>query len=708
MSSVKKEIILRFTGFYVLVALIMVLILISAGKTIIKEGDFWRAQGSKSKIDSIIIKANRGNILACDGKLLATSVPSYNLAMDFRADGLPKDTFYKYVDFIADTLVGLIYKDKSREDMKAHLLKGYKQGSRDYLLGRRRVFYSEYRQLLTMPYFKKGANRSGLKKHDLAKRKWPFEPLASRTIGDVYGKNKEGGGQFGLEMQYDSLLRGKNGIRSKQKMAGSYSFINVVEPVDGPDLKTTIDINMQDIVTSALQRRMQDVEATGGCAIVMEVKTGEIKAITNLERTVAGYSETRNLAVSSETEPGSTFKVASIMVALDDGVIDTSYVVNTGNGLWKVKNTEMRDHNWRSGGFGKLTAAQAIWYSSNVGISKIIYNFYKNKPEKFVERLYAMKLNEPLNIEIPGSGKPMIKHPHHAAYKWSGTTLPWMSIGYETQMPPIYMLTFYNGIANDGVMIKPIFVKSICKNGEETRQFSTEVINPALCKQTTLRKVRQMLVDVVEKGTATAARSENFKIAGKSGTAQVDYWKKGVRLSHQLTFCGFFPADAPQYSCIVVIWGLPGPKFVPSAGNVCGPVFKNIAERIYAQSPLLQGEPKMICDTTAIQMPVTKDGRRKELQLVLSKLNIPYNYLGENDNDWVFSEAKRENIDMRPQKTAAGEVPNVIGMGAKDVVYLLENKGLKVRLSGRGRVVYQSLAQGEKFKKGDIIRLELK
>ena len=714
MSSVKKEIILRFTGFYVLVALIMVFILISAGNTIFKDGDFWRAQGAKSKIDSIIIKANRGNILAHDGKLLATSVPSYHLAMDFKADGFKKDTFFKYLDFISDTLVGLIYTDKTKEEMKAHLLRGYekrndkKSDARDYYLGRRRVFYSEHRQLQKLPFFNKGPNRSGLIAHDLAKRKWPFKPLALRTIGDVYGKDKEGGGQFGLEMHYDSLLRGINGTRSKQKMAGTYSFINVVEPVDGPNLRTTLDINMQDIVTNALQRKLEQVNAAGGCAVVMEVKTGEIKAIANLERTSAGYAETQNLAVSSETEPGSTFKIASMMVALDDGVIDTSYVVNTGRGVWQVKKGEMRDHNWKTGGFGKITAAQAMWNSSNVGVSKIIYTFYKNKPEKFVEGLYRMKLNEPLDLEIPGSGKPMIKHPHHANSRWSGTSLPWMSIGYETKIPPIYMLTFYNAIANDGVMVKPMFVKSVNRADEEIRQFSTEVIHPAICKSPTLRKIRQLLIDVVEKGTGTPARSPNLRIAGKTGTAQVDYGKKGARLSHQLTFCGYFPAEAPMYSCIVVVWSPDPAKAAPSGGGICGPVFKNIAERIYAQSPLMQSDLKMACDTTAIQTPVTKDGRRKELQLALTKLNIPNNFQGAKDDEWVFSEAKRGNIDMRPQKMRDGVAPNVIGMGAKDAVYLLENKGLKVRLVGRGKVVYQSLAQGEKIRKGDVIRLELK
>ena len=705
--SIKREIIVRFGFIYVLSALLMIPILLSAGKTIIKEGDFWRSQGAKSKIDSLIVKPNRGNILACDGKLLASSIPSYKLYMDFAAKGFSKDTLDKYIDVLSDSLT-TIYDNKSKEEIKKHILAGYHKKSRWYLLDTKKISYTELKRVRNFPYFKQGANISGLSAYEQVSRKKPFGSLASRTIGGLYGETDKGGSS-GLEMKYDSLLRGKPGISSRQKIAGKYRSVNEIDPVDGLDIKTTIDIDIQDITESVLQNKLLQVDAERGCAVVMEVQTGEVRAISNLKRMENGaYAETENFAVSSQTEPGSTFKVASVIAALEDGVIDTSYKVDTENGIWKIKGKEMKDHNWNKGvGYGQISIAQAIWHSSNIGISKMIYEHYDKKPERFVERIYAMGLNQPIDLEIPGAGKPKIKHPSDPSAKWSGTTLPWMSIGYETEMPPIYTLTFYNAIANNGKMVKPFFVKAICKDGDEIKKFKTETLNSSICSQGTLNKVQRMLIDVVEKGTAEAARSENFQIAGKTGTAQVNYGKKGVSKSHQLTFCGYFPADAPKYTCIIVVWN-PSSKVYPSAGSICGPVFKNIAERIYAQSPLLQSEPKDICDTFNIQMPITKDGKRKELQLVLDKLNLPYTLLnGADSEEWTFSEAQKNNINMRAQKIYANTVPNTIGMGARDAVYILENKKLKVRISGKGRVTSQSIAPGKIINEGDIIQLNL-
>jgi len=706
--TVKKEIITRFGIVYAIAVLIMLPILFSAGKTIFKEGDFWRGQGTKYKKDSLIVKPNRGNILACDGKLLASSIPSYKLYMDFKADGFNMDTLNKYMDDIAVFLATDIYKNKNKEEIKKHILQGPKdKKSRNYLLNPQKLSYTELKQVKAHPYFKKGPNVSGLCVYEQVSRKKPFGiTLASRTIGGLYPEIDKGGSS-GLEMRYDSLLRGKPGISSKQKIAGRFRTVNQVDPVDGLDIKTTIDVNIQDITESALMKELLRVDAQRGCAVVMEVKTGEIRAISNLERMKDGsYDETGNFAVSSQTEPGSTFKVASIIAALEDGVIDTSYIVDTEKGIWEIKNRKMRDHNWNKGGYGKISVAQAIWYSSNVGISKMIYEHYEKKPERFVELIYRMGLNEPIDLEIPGAGKPKIKHPKDPSSNWSGISLPWMSIGYETQIPPIYTLTFYNAIANNGKMVKPFFVKAICKDGNEIEQFSTEVIKSSICRESTLKKVNRMLIDVIEKGTAKAARSDNFQIAGKTGTAQVDYGKRGVTKSHQLTFCGYFPADAPKYSCIVVVWS-PSSKVYPSAGDICGPVFKNIAERIYAQSPLLQSSPTTLCDTAGIQIPVTKDGKRKELQLVLKKLDIPYTFDGAESDEWVSSKAQKDNVSMSAKKMSVNTVPNAIGMGAKDAVFLLENKGLQVRISGRGRVTSQSIEPGKAIRKGDIIQLQL-
>jgi cell division protein FtsI (penicillin-binding protein 3) len=702
--TVKKEIITRFGIVYAIVVLIMIPILFSAGKTIFKEGDFWRAEGAKSRVDSLIVRPNRGNILAHDGKLLASSIPSYQLYMDFNARGFKKDTLDKYIDCISATLAA-IYKNKNREEVKRHILRGYQQKSSWYLLDPQELTYIELKEIRAHPYFRKGRNVSGLSVNERVRRKKPFGSLACRTIGGLYGEIDKGG-RHGLEMRYDSLLRGKPGLSSRQKIAGRFRTVNQVDPVDGFDIRTTIDVNIQDIVESALRKELQRVNAERGCAVVMEVKTGKIRAISNLRRVGEGrYAETENFAVNSLTEPGSTFKVASIIAALEDGVIDTSYMVDTEKGIWEIRGRKMRDHNWQRGGYGKISVAQSIWYSSNIGISKMIHEHYDKKPERFVELIYRMGLNDPIDLEIPGAGRPRIKSPKDPSSNWSGISLPWMSIGYETQIPPVYTLTFYNAIANNGRMVKPFFVEAISRDGNEVRQFSPEVLKSSIARENTLRKVNQMLIDVVEKGTAKAARSDNFQIAGKTGTAQVDYGRRGVTKSHQLTFCGYFPADAPKYSCIVVVWS---PSVTnPSAGEICGKVFKNIAERIYAQSPLLQSEPKVPCDTAGIQIPVTKDGKRKELQLVLRRLGIPHTFNGAESDKWVFSEAQKDNVNMRTQKMYANLVPNTIGMGAKDAIYLLENKGLQVRISGRGRVTSQSIQPGKTIKKGDIIQLQL-
>jgi cell division protein FtsI (penicillin-binding protein 3) len=711
--SVKKEIIVRFGFVYVVAVLIMIPILFSAGVTIVNEGDFWRAQGAKSKRDSLLVKPNRGNILACDGKLLASSIPSYKLNMDFFADGFEEDTLYKYIDTLSYCLAG-VCKGKTQQEIKKTILNGYKEvhvryaktgkKNRWYPLNLGNISYTELKEIKQFPLFDKGSNASGLGIHEQVRRKKPFGSLASRTVGGLYAETDKGGSS-GIEMKYDSLLKGKNGISSRQKIAGKFRTINEVDPVDGLDIKTTIDINIQDITESALLKKLMEVDAEKGCAVVMEVQTGEIKAISNLERRSEGYVESQNFAVSSETEPGSTFKVASVIAALEDGVVDTSYRVDTGKGIYHFGKTPMRDHNYNKGGYQEISLAQSIWYSSNIGISRIIHEFYKDQPEKFVNRLYAMKLNAPLDLEIPGSGRPKIKHPNDVTANWSGTTLPWMSIGYETQIPPIYMLTFYNGIANNGKVIKPFFVKAICKDGNEIEKFSTDVINNSLCSKKTLDKVKQMLIDVVEKGTATDVRSKNFKIAGKTGTAQVDYGKRGKTKTHQLTFCGFFPAENPQYTCIVVVWS-PN-KGYPSAGAISGTVFKDIAERIYAQSSLLRKELAMPVDNKPA-IPYTKGGKFGELKVVLEKLNIPYAVQDDKNVDWVYTEAQPENVHIREHKINNSMVPKVIDMGAKDAIFLLENKGLQVRISGRGRVFRQSISPGENIKKGDVIQLELR
>lgn len=703
--SVKKGIIVRFFIVYAFAFLMLFLILGAAVRTIACDGERWRQEGARYKRDSLVISPNRGNILACDGKLLASTIPSYTLFMDFKADGMNKDTLYKYVDSLSICL-SRIYTDKSAGFLKKHILEGFSRGKRWYRIDARKLTYNEKKEIENFPFYRLGRNKSGYSFYEQVSRKKPLGSLASRTIGNIYAESDKGG-SCGLEMQYDSYLRGKSGVISKQKIAGRFRSVNLIDPEDGYDVKTTIDVNIQDITESALLNKLMEVEADRGCAVVMETETGEVKAISNLQRREDGnYVERQNFAVSSETEPGSTFKVASVMVALEDGVADTSYRVDTGNGIWDYKGVKLKDHNWNKGGYGAISMKQAIAYSSNIGVAKVIDTYYGDNPSRFVDRLYEMKLNEPMDLEIPGAGKPKIKYT--SSSNWSGTSLAWMSFGYETQIPPIYMLTFYNAIANNGKMIKPYFVKAICKDGVEKKKFSTSVINPSICSPKTLKKVKEMLVGVVEFGTARNVHSDHFLIAGKTGTAQVDYGKRGVRKSHQLTFCGFFPADDPKYSMIVVVWS--PQKGYPSAGAISGGVFKTIAERVYAQSPLIHTDP-FSSDVDNCKIPITKDGDLQSLKLVMDDLSIPYQ---EKDADkkhpcrWAFSEGRKNDVLLKPHKISGNYMPDVRGMGAKDAIYVLENIGLQVNLSGRGRVASQSRNPGDRFTPNETVVLELK
>ncbi|MCB9017938.1 MAG: penicillin-binding protein [Paludibacteraceae bacterium] len=702
--SIKKDIIIRFGVAYAVAIIVALAIGYSAVSTIMVEGKFWRELGSKYKIDSVIVKANRGNILACDGKLLASTIPSYTLYMDFRADGLLRDTLYKYVDSLSVAL-SKVYPDKTPSELKRHILSGYRSGSRWYKINSRKLSYNEKKMVEQFPLFRKGQNKGGYAFYEQVSRKKPFGSLASRTIGDIYAETDKGGA-YGLERMYDFYLRGTDGKNSKQKIAGRFRAINEIEPQDGLDVKTTLDVNIQDITEAALLQKLREVEADRGCAVIMETKSGEIKAISNLQRREDGsYVERENFAFNSETEPGSTFKVASVMVALEDGVVDTSYIVDTENGIWNYKGTPMKDHNWDKGGYHVITLKQAIEYSSNIGVAKVIETYYGSNPGRFVDRLYEMKLNEPMQLEIPGAGIPHIKYT--TASDWSGTSLPWMSFGYEIQIPPIYTLTFYNAIANGGTMIKPILAKAICKDGVEKESFSSSVVNSSICSDNTLQKVKEMLVGVVENGTAKNVHSDNFLIAGKTGTAQVNYGRRGVQKSHQLTFCGFFPADDPKYTMIVVVWS--PRKGYPSAGAISGGVFKEIAERVYAQSPLIHSDP-FVDDDSISKIPVSKDGSIQKLKLVMDKLDIPYDVKEGGDEDalWTYSEKRFDKILLKPRKIRKNYVPDVRGMGAKDAVYLLENMGLKVMMSGRGRVFRQSVSHGEPFRSGDVVLIELK
>lgn len=696
-------------------------ILICAFDTAFVEKEKWLKVAEEQKRPNRLILPGRGNIYSADGKLMATSVPRYYLYMDFKADVFEtkttkwngRDTFLNSKTNGVDSLAVYLsrkLKDRTPAGYKAYLLRGLKSKSRQYPIFAGKVSYSDLKEIQKFPFLRLGRFRSGFYTKEMVQRQKPFGSLASRTIGDIYGEIEEGGltkGKNGLELQYDSLLRGEAGLSSVRRLGGGWTNVVEVEPTDGCDIKTTIDIHIQDITEKSLVDKLREIDAESGTAVVMEVATGEVKAITNMARIREGvYAETKNHAVADETEPGSTFKVASIMVALDDGVCAPSDTVDVGNGVFMYKGARMTDHNLNRGGYGRISVEQAIWYSSNIGVAKTILKGYENNPRKFVEGLYRIGMNADLRLEIPGSGRAKIRMPGDTLNYWSKTTLPWMSFGYETQIPPIYTLAFYNAIANGGKMMRPIFTKEIIKDGKTIQHFSPEVIKESICSDSTLAIIQDMLLGVVEKGTGKAVHSDIIRIAGKTGTAQIASGGVYRTSGHQVAFCGYFPADNPKYSCIVVIRR---PRIgYPSGGTMSGGVVKAVAEKIYA-SYMLYDVREMERDSLAVPLPQVKGGNREAVESVLDELDIPTD-ADSLETIWTFARLSQDStkIELRNLEIHDGTVPRVIGMGAKDAVYLMEKAGLRVSLSGVGRVVSQSVSPGGKVHKGQTVLLTLR
>jgi len=674
------------------------------------EHDKWMALAAQNIKTNIVVKPNRGNIYACDGRLMASSIPTYYVYMDLRVPALHEKGGKLFKDNIDSLSLCLssFFHNKSAYEYKSLLLKAYKSGIGEFQLYPQKISYSQLKQLKTLPLFKLGRNKSGLISKVLFRRIRPFGSLAKRTIGDIYAEESKGG-KNGIELSFNSSLLGTPGISTREKVANSYMNTVQVEPIDGMDVTTTIDVDLQDIAEKALMDGVKKFDAAVGYVILMEVHTGEVKAIVNLQRNDDGtYTENKNGAVSDMAEPGSTFKVASLMAAIDEGKVKITDTVNTYNGLFKFGTRTMTDHNANHGGYHKITVAQAIYGSSNIGISRAIVKAYGHNQAAFVNKLYSMKLNERMNIEIPGAASPQIKHPNDKTHEWSNTTLAWMSVGYETQIPPIYTLAFYNSIANDGKLIRPFFVKSISHNGQIVKEFTTEVINPSICKPSTLRDIRSTLLGVVEDklGTAQCVKSKYVRIAGKSGTAQISQGKGGYKTGgtkHQVAFCGYFPYEKPLYTCICVM-RQPGIGY-PSGGTMTGSVFKNIAERVMA---LNSNRKPAHVDADSIDLehmlPVTKVGYYRAIQTVMNDLKLP---LASNSTDWVKAFAEKKQTRVEKIVVTKNVVPDLIGMGAKDAVFILENMGLNVQVMGRGKVISQNMKPGTFARKGSSVMINL-
>ena len=708
---------LRYTVLSFILTLVAVLVVAKTAYIMTAKRDFWMQVADRVKVDSLHTPSQRGNILSCDGQLLASSLPQYKVFIDFKAiTEAENDTLFE--EKLDSICMGLsaIFPTRSAAEFKAHLQEGHKEQKRHWPIWNRRINYSTYAEVRQLPFFSLGPNKSGFHVEEFNARKQAYGSLAERTIGKMFGAKDTA--QCGLELSYDSLLRGEHGIRHRRKVLNKYLDIIDTPPADGADIVTTIDVSMQDLAERSLLNELYKIDANVGVAIVMEVKTGDVKAIVNMTKCADGsYHEIKNHAISDLLEPGSVFKTASIMVALDDGLVDTTYQVDTGGGVWPMYGREMKDHNWRRGGYGVLSLPQTLMVSSNIGVSRIVDERYHNNPEKFVQGIYRLGLADNLRIPLAGSTAARIRMPKKDKrgkqyVNWSKTTLPWMSIGYETQVPPISTLTFYNAIANGGKMMQPRFVKEVRRNGETIEEFPPVVLRESIAKSTTIKKITTILEHVVSQGLGKKAGSQSFLVAGKTGTAQISKGAAGYKsgqMNYLLSFAGFFPAYEPRYSCIVCIQksGLPA-----SGGGMSGVVFHDIAEGIMAQS--LKLEAKDARDSLSILTPYIKEGNILAADYVLTHLGfqpqVDWTGTYANGNPiWgkaTTHQGKRITLKREAIKTA-GQMPDVDGMGARDAVYLIESMGVKVKLEGRGKVKQQSIEPGKTIRRGMKCTLKL-
>ena len=708
-----KNIMPRYSLIALVMSLIAIAVVAKSAYIMIVQKNYWLEVAAKQKKDNVPILPTRGNILSSDGELMASSLPEFKIYIDFKTlKEAGKDT--AFVDSINYICKGLneLFPEKTAGEFKQELLEGLKEEKRHCPIWKNRIDYNTYKEVEKLPVFKYDKFKSGFHEEEFNARRRPFGSLAQRTVGDLYGSKDVA--RCGLELSFDSILRGTNGVENRRKIRNKYLSITETPPIDGSDIVTTIDVGIQDLAERALLNELQEINGNVGVAIVMEVATGDIKAIVNLDKCEDGqYREIKNHAVSDLLEPGSVFKTASMMVALDDNVVDTMYTVETGGGVWTMYGRDMKDHNWRRGGYGTLTLPWCLKYSSNIGVSRIIDTFYHKNPEKFVQGIYKLGLADDLQIPITGYSPAKIRMPKknkHGQYiNWSNTALPWMSIGYESQVPPISTLTFYNAIANGGKMMRPRFVKKVVKDGTVLAEYPPVVQREQIAKESTITEMRRILTEVVSEGLGKKAGSDKFSVAGKTGTAQMSKgvagYKTGVT-DYLLSFAGFFPADAPRYSCIVCIQksGLPA-----SGGGMSGVVFHNIAEGIMAQNLKLSVSDAR--DSSASLIPMVKSGNLLATDYVLSFLgfNVKNGWNGAypfGNNIWGFAKTGSNGIILSEEKNINKRyVPDVHNMGARDAIYLLENCGIKVIMSGRGRVVEQSLAPGEKIKQGMVCKL---
>ena len=696
--SIKKDILIRVQLAFLMVALVSGAVIYQLMKVQFVQGEKWRGQGERIGMKVMDMPATRGNIYADDGSLLATSLPFYQMALD---PSIANDGLYKSNIDSLSVLLANHFKDKTWRQYKNKINRARNSGREYLLLNQKRIGYQDKKKMEKWPILREGRYRGGVRFEKVESRVLPFSRLGYRTIGRVNADNK---GTVGLEFSFNKQLAGQNGRAVHRKMSGGgWNPImdgTQVRSIDGYDIQTTLNVDLQDITESALYEALKHHEAEYGVAVVMEVKTGEIKAISNLSRTKSGdYYEKYNYAVGSQgaREPGSTFKLASMIALLEETSLKPSDSIDTGDGSMEFFDRVMRDH--KRGGFGKLTIQETFEKSSNIGIAKLVSQNFGSNPEKFISYLQKMGLTKPLGFQMVGEGVPYIKDTSDST--WSGVTLPWMSHGYELKMTPLQTLTLFNAVANDGKMIQPIIVQSVNKADRKIDSFEPKIINKKICSSQTLSEVRTMLEGVVAHGTAQNINNSKYPIAGKTGTAKKVINGKYTN-TYYTSFAGYFPANSPKYSCIVVIDDPKG--FQIYGSDVAAPVFKEIADKIYALEIDLH-QVNVSNTRMAGIFPVIKSGNHDELKMLCNELGISNHSKGSEE--WVTTQIVSESIYWNDNKMDLGHVPDVRGMTLRDAVYVLENLGLKVLTEGRGRVENQSIVPGRKLEKGKRITLKL-
>lgn len=710
--QIRNEVLARM---YVVLLVVVVAAIAIVARTIqigIGERDRWREEGKKERVRLREIEAERGNILAADGSLLATSLPFFDIAFDPNSTAMSKADFEANIDSLAWCLATWVDPSYTPGGYREYLIRKREEGAR-YVPIKQGVTFAEMQRIRQFPLFRLGRFRGGLIVEQRYKRQRPFGLLAHRTIGYM----REGAKPVGLEGAFDEVLRGKGGkqymIRLPEGVWMPLGDLAEVEPKSGNDLLTTIDINIQDITEEALYKAMVRHEASFGVAVVMEVETGAIRAIANLSRTRKGEIwETYNHAIGTRVEPGSTFKLAAMMAMLEDGCVDLTDSIDIEKGRLELFEEKLEVKDAVAHSYDTVTVERAFQISSNVGMAKMALACYgqPGAAARFVKRLKQFNLHLPTGIEIEGEANPYIKDPGNPEDDWSGATLPWMSMGYELLLTPLQLLSFYNAVANDGKMMKPYLVEEIQRYGQTIEHFPPVVLKRKIASTETIRKAQRLLRGVVEHGTASEWNTPHYAFAGKTGTTQLDYRRLDDRTEvggYQASFVGYFPAEAPRYSCIVLISH-------PRKGGIYGsqvalPVFREIADKIYFTSldlhEPLNGKPRP--RLAARKLPDYEIGARQEMKSLLEQLHMPYKELTRSD--WVVVRTSNTDTLQLLKRRIPEEkvVPNVVGMTLRDALYILENRGLEVEVTGFGKVVRQSLKPGTKVT-GQTIKLTLK